>query len=651
MSPSTDTTPVIAEAHKQPAQGQNSSKAGEMASDPADTDCGRCGRKTLYTVFPEDMMTTEGVTVTYLTKEILSGVTIGFAQIPESVAFAFLGHVKPPIALHAAWMVGLICSLFGGRPGMVNGATGASAAIIATFLPVPEEKGGNGEGVELLFPTVMFAGLLMFFVSAANLSRFILLLPAPVMVGFCNGLAIVIGLAQLHPFQDSDHGYKSGAELWWMLLIMIVSMVTMEFLPKIPLKIFKVIPSSLIAILVAVLIEFAAVRPLGSKTDTIGDVSKFTSETAFPVPFFLPSQGYDLNNIMSWKSVRAIAVQGFLLCTVKTIESLMTSEVVESFVKTPSNGDRTVLAMGFGNVISGFFGGMGGNAMIGLSTINVLNGGRGRLAPCCAALVVMVAVMGAYPALNFIPVAALSGIMLVVVLHTFKWFSLGMLAAALLPKFLREKLNLHRKVPRVEALVVLLVTLLSVFANIAYAVVAGVAVCAISFSWDAGASLKVSQSMSGDIKVYSIDGPMFFASANRLIKIVDPDGDPEKVEIRFGESSLMDYTSVVTLHDLALAYRAVGKSLTFHTLNETSRKIIEKANHLVKAIEYTHVPLEVPDVPSLTDGFRADPLASLGQAKESANQTDMDESGQINQLDMSGAADLEQRPHLDQITL
>jgi len=229
----------------------------------------------------------EGWTVKHVTKEVLLGLTIGFAQIPESVAFAFLAHVKPPIALHAAWMIGLICSIFGGRPAMVNGATGAFAAIISTFLPPPAENGGNGAGIELLFPSVMFAGLLMLLVGSLNLSKFILLLPAPVMIGFCNGLAIVIGAAQLHPFQDPEtHDWKSGAELWWMITITLVSMLVMEFLPKIPLKIFKLIPSSLVAILMAVLIEFAIVRPTGSRTDTIRDVSEFTSETALPIPFF-----------------------------------------------------------------------------------------------------------------------------------------------------------------------------------------------------------------------------------------------------------------------------------------------------------------------------------------------------------------------------
>jgi len=532
----------------------------------------------------------------YVSKEIMLGVTIGFAQIPESVAFAFLANVKPPVALHAAWMVGLFCSLFGGRPGMVNGATGAFAAIIATFLP-------EGKGVETLFPSVMFAGLLMLVVGCAGLSKFILLLPAPVMIGFCNGLAIVIGLAQLHPFQDSDtHEWKTGAELGWMIGIMFASMLTMEYLPKLPLKIFKTIPSSLCAIIVAIVMEFAIARQIGDfkGTNTIGDVSRFSADTAYPCPFFIdaPGRTYDLENlglqeggIVDWFKHGAggkIFVQGVLLCVVGTIESLMTSEVVESFVRTPSDGRRTVIAMGFGNMLSGFCGGMGGNAMIGLSTINVLNGGKGRLAPATTALVVMAASCGAYDILNFIPVAALSGIMMVVVLHTFKWQSL-LMVVNVLPKRVRSLFGHYgeRKIPRVEVLVIALVTLLSIVTNIAYSVLAGTAVCAIAFSWTIVETMQVSTNYKNEsTKVYNIDGPVFFTTANKLIKIFDADNDPESVEVVFGYASVMDFTAVSVLHRIASSYANKNKSITFKGLNISSQCIVEKANNLTRGLKW-----------------------------------------------------------------
>eukprot|EP00405_Crypthecodinium_cohnii_P037160 CAMPEP_0206545646 /NCGR_PEP_ID=MMETSP0325_2-20121206/12258_1 /ASSEMBLY_ACC=CAM_ASM_000347 /TAXON_ID=2866 /ORGANISM="Crypthecodinium cohnii, Strain Seligo" /LENGTH=601 /DNA_ID=CAMNT_0054044667 /DNA_START=36 /DNA_END=1841 /DNA_ORIENTATION=+ len=541
----------------------------------------------------------------FIIREVLLGVTICFAQIPESVAFAFMANVKPPIALHAAWIVGLMCSAFGGRPGMVNGATGAFAAIIGTFIP-EAGTGKNGPGVELLFPSVIFAGLLMFAVSASKLSRFITILPAPVMIGFCNGLAIVIGLAQLHPFKDHENGgWKTGPVMIWMLVICFTSMLIMEFLPKIPLKIFKVIPSSLVAIVCSIVIEFCIVRPTGVKTDVIGDVSEFTSDTAFPIPFFLSTDAvsYELSNIWSWSSFEKIIVQGFLLCAVGTIESLMTSEVVEAFVKTPSDGNRTVAAMGFGNILSGLLGGMGGNAMIGLSTVNCLNGGRGRLGPCVAALCIAACVMGAYPLLNYIPIAALAGIMIIVVVHTFKWFSLGMLLAAILPEGLRQKMGpkFQRKVPRVEVFVIFLVTILSNFpkgTNIAYAVGAGLAVCAINYSWNSSKTLEVQESYGEDgVKYYDVEGPLFFGASNRLFKMMKPETDPDKVDVRFsGTTSIMDYSAMEVLHKITAEYQAKGKTITFHSLCPNSQRLMVKANRLVKNVEYTSRDVEVQDI-------------------------------------------------------
>eukprot|EP00929_Paragymnodinium_shiwhaense_P111605 TRINITY_DN7990_c0_g3_i1.p1 TRINITY_DN7990_c0_g3~~TRINITY_DN7990_c0_g3_i1.p1 ORF type:complete len:618 (+),score=164.36 TRINITY_DN7990_c0_g3_i1:80-1933(+) len=546
----------------------------------------------------------EGVTAEYVTKEVLLGATIGFAQIPESVAFAFLANVKPPIALHAAWMVGACCSLFGGRPGMVNGATGAFAAIIATFLPEPKEQGGNGEGIETLFPSVMLAGVFMFIFAALDFSRFILLLPAPVMVGFCNGLAIVIGLAQLHPFVDADtHEFKQGTELMWMLITTLVSMLVMEYFPKVPFRIFQIIPSSLLSIIAAVVIEFCIVRPSGSRTDTIGDVSEFSSETAYPWPFFIEHPGgatdYDLSILNKSQNMVKILVQGFLLATVGTIESLMTSEVVESYVKTPSDGKRTITAMGVGNLLSGFFGGMGGNAMIGLSTINVLNGGKGRLAPCTTAFIVFAAVAGAYEALNYIPVSALAGIMLVVVMHTFKWFSVGIMVSSVMPRAVRKALSskyysFDRKIPRIEAFTILLVTFVSYAMNIAYAVGAGLALCAIHFAWTSAQKFDVKERMVGEKKVYDVNGPLFFTSANAFIKILKPETDPDTVEVRFGFSNVMDYTAIATMHKLTTAYQAKGKKITFHSLCASSQNLIEEGKTLVQSIEYN--PVEIPDV-------------------------------------------------------
>jgi len=551
----------------------------------------------------------EGITTEYIVREVLLGVTICFAQIPESVAFAFMANIKPPIALHAAWIVGFICSAFGGRPGMVNGATGAFAAIVGTFIP-PAGTGNNGAGVELLFPSVILAGLLMVVVSITKLSRFITLLPSPVMLGFCNGLAIVIGLSQIHPFSDPHtHHWKEGAEMIWMLVICFTSMAVMEFLPKIPLKIFKVIPSSLLAIISAIVLEFAVVRNMGARTATIRDVSEFTLDTAFPIPFFISTDAvsYNLSSILTGDGISKIVIQGIFLCLVGSIESLMTAEVVESFTKEPGDGNRTVLAMGGANILSGFLGGMGGNAMIGLSTVNCLNGGKGRLGPCVTALGIMACVMGAYPLLNFIPVAALAGIMLVVVLHTFKWFTIPMILAAFLPKCLRNKLSLQRKVPRIDALVIIIVTVLCKWpagTNIAVAVGVGVAICSMSYAWNSADTFEVIVSEEDGMKTYFIHGPFFFTSANRFLKILNPDNDPDQVEVVFSEAtSLFDYSAMQAMNKISSEYKAKGKQILFKSLCPKSTKLLMKAQHLMAETEYTERAMEVTDLKGVEYGL------------------------------------------------
>ena len=457
-------------------------------------------------------------------------------------------------------MIGLVCSVFGGRPGMVNGATGAFAAIVATFLDEPTTPGGNGNGVELLFPSVIVAGFLMLGVWALKLDRFMSMLPLPVMIGFCNGLAIVIGAAQLHPFQaplcvdganaTSAHGsgrrlaagactstgWKQGAELWFMILIMFSAMGIMEFLPKVPKPVVHhektedheatplwkkclaypamfvlELPSSMISIIVSIALEFAVIRPAGYHTATIGDVNEFTARDAFPRPFFMEAE-YDLSILGTGDAWGRIMYQGLLLCAVGCIESLMTAEVVSDFTKTGHHSGLVVAAMGAGNILSGFLGGMGGNAMIGLSTIACLNGGKGRIAPVATAAGIFICVSAAYTVLNFIPMAALAGIMIVVVLHTFKWFSLPMLLAATLPEKARESasenaglkatekvlccgnngaFSLKRKVIRSDVIIMVVTTVLVYFTNIVVAVGGGLALSCMAYAWSSAKQIQI----------------------------------------------------------------------------------------------------------------------------------------------------------------
>ena len=603
----------------------------------------------------------------FLLRELLLGVVVCMAQIPESIAFAYLARVRPPVALHSAWIVGLVCALGGGRPGMINGATGAFAAIIATFLKEPEVEGGNGAGIETLFPSVIGAGLLMMVVCYFRLDRFVALLPLPVMIGFCNGLAVVIGRAQLHPFYApkcdgssssagggeaarrslstgacTASGYKEGAELGWMVLIMLTAMAVMELLPKIPTPkasdirtkpavvrpfawlwlTLLAIPSSLLAIVAAIVIEFCLVRPMGYHTNTIGDLEGLTAEDALPRPFFVDAR-YDFDALQASGAWGRVMLQAVLLCAVGCIESLMTAEVVSGFVKTPHHPGLVVGAMGLGNILSGLMGGMGGNAMIGLSTIACLNGGRGRVAPLATSLGVLLCVSVAYRVLNFIPMAALAGVMLVVVLHTFKWLSLPMLAAAVLGQRARDvcsrgpfcgamrcgptcALSLQHKVIRSDVLVMLVVTLLVVVTNIVVAVAVGVGLSAIAFAWESAGQLRITACTiaappapsSTDkpaeprtTKRYEVEGPLFFAATHRFPDYFAPETDPPDVVVTFGSGVLFDYTIMDALVALTAAYRAEGKRIKFQALHRRSARMLRKASALTKHVEYAEAPL------------------------------------------------------------
>jgi len=310
---------------------------------------------------------------------------------------------------------------------------------------------------------------------------------------------------------------------------------------------------------------------------TIKDVSEFTAETRFPIPFFVDykSISYDLKATQNGDALLKIFIQGILLTLVGSIESLLTSEVVESYTKTPGDGQRTLLAMGAGNILSGFFGGMGGNAMIGLSTVNCLNGGTGRLAPITTALVVLICTMGAYDVLNFIPVAALAGIMLVVVLHTFKWFSIKLLLTAVLPQFILDKMNLKKRVPRYEVLVIVAVTVLAKFpdgTNVAYAVFVGAAISAWGYAWASGNAFDIREEYletGQKKKIVSVDGPLFFTYANRLSKILKPETDPAQVEVRLSSSltSAMDFTGIHVLGQAADGYKKENKTFIVRALD------------------------------------------------------------------------------------
>jgi MFS superfamily sulfate permease-like transporter len=386
-----------------------------------------------------------------------------------------------------------------------------------------------------------------------------------------------------------------------MIFLLIVAMCIMKFVPKIPkpskiaqkpiwVRPFAVLilivletPSPLLSVGSAAVLEFCLIRPLGYRTNTVGDQQRFTASDAYPRPFFWggsdPNYDYDLSAIATWASVGTIVRQGVLLTAVGCIEGLMTADVVKGFVKTPHHEGLVVGAIGFSNVLAGMFGGIGGGAMIGLSTIACLNDGRGRITPLCSALGILITVCAAYPVLNFIPMAALAGIMVVVVLHTFKWLSVPLLFAALMPERTRRVattgyFSWERKVVRSDVVVMLTTTLLVAFTNIVVGVGVGLAVSCAAYAWDSATELSVryhfepDKRTGGKIKVYEVRGPLFFGAARDFLGCFTPAADPDKVVVLLLDGRLHDYTAMDALVVLSGEYRRRGKTIEFRQLHE-----------------------------------------------------------------------------------
>jgi len=515
--------------------------------------------------------------------EVLLGITICCAQIPESVAFSFLCNVSPNIGIHSSWIVGLVTAATCGRPGIVNGFTGALAAIYATVIPKPTGDAVTGEGIEQVLLSVILAGLLMMLGGYLRLARFISLVPGSVMIGFCNGLALVIGMSQLHPFHHDDH-WVTGSELVCMLVHVFLSIVVMEGLPRIPHKFFKAVPSSLVAIITSIVVEFSIMRPLGGRTETIGDVAPFTMDSAFPMPFFVDPQ-FDMGKLELSMEVIVDAVWlAVMLSLISGLETLMTVKVCDELVQldtTRPQQNQQIISMGIAKVVSGFMGGLGGHALIGESIIASLGGGGiSSIAPTVAAVGVMLAVMGAYPVLNYFPLAALVGIMFVVVVHTFHWDSIKMIAACFLPQHFREKYNLKCKVKRADVAVMVFVTLLTVFTNLLFAVLAGVFFAALVHAWEVGHRISCEEQLSedGTKKTYTFRGDLFFASTEQFQSHFDFANDPKFITAHLLESRVFDYSAIETLDSIHNRYSRLGKTFEVEGLCDASTRMIRKAS-------------------------------------------------------------------------
>lgn len=511
-------------------------------------------------------------------KDILSGLTVALALVPEAIAFAFCAGVHPLIGLYSAFFIGMISAIVGGRPGMISGATGAMAVVVVHLV--------SEHGVSYLFPAVILCGIFQVGIGLLRLGKLIRIVPHPVMLGFVNGLAIVIGLAQFSSFQTlSEDGqnlqYMTGSALWLMLAIVAITMGIIWGLPKLT----KAIPSSLAAILVA---TFGCIginwwltsnggQPLLAnvgdmlRTQTLASgkpISEATIAGGLPQLFFLNPEYFGKIPSLSWETFKIIAPYSAILCGVGLIESLMTLTLIDEITETRGAGNRECIGQGTANIVCGLFGGMGGCAMIGQSLINVNSGGRGRLSGIVAAASLLIFVLFLTPLIVQIPMAALVGVMFMVVIGTFEWASLKM----------------FRRMPLADVLVMVLVAGYTVFMHdLASAVILGVIVSALAFAWKhathMGADIKFNEHGS---KIYQLHGPLFFASATSFKDLFDTSTDPDDVVIDFYYTRVYDQSGLEAINNLAERYQKDGKRLHLTHLSPECRNLLDKAGDLVE---------------------------------------------------------------------
>jgi SulP family sulfate permease len=483
--------------------------------------------------------------------EILSGLTVAIALVPEAIAFAFVAGVPPLSGLYAAFFVGLITAVFGGRPGMISGATGALAVVLVHVV----QKGNalDGLGVEYLFATVVLAGVFQIVIGALKLGRFIRLVPHPVMMGFVNGLAIVIFLSQISMFKERVNGvagdWLSGTPLLIMGGLVLLTMVIIQFLPKLT----KAVPSSLAAIIIVSGIAFAGVN-----TQVVGDLA--TVKGDFPLPH-LPSIP------LTWATFALIAPYALIVALVGLIESLMTLQLIDEITETRGKGNRECIVQGIANVVTGFFKGMGGCAMIGQSLINIKSGGRGRLSGIVAALALLSFILVGSGLIDQIPIAALVGVMFMVVIGTFEWATF----------------QTFGRIPKSEIIVVLVVTGVTVWKDLAIAVIAGVIVSALVFAWKSAQHVRLRPEKLPDGSIlYHLQGLLYFGSVREFSERLAPSNAPDLVIVDFLEARVCDYSSIEVINSLAERYKAAGKQIKLRHLSPECAKMLKDAEHLVE---------------------------------------------------------------------
>ncbi len=538
-----------------------------------------------------------------LKNEILSGLTVSLALVPEAIAFAFVAGVDPTVGLYAAFIMGFVTSIFGGRPGMISGATGAMAVVMTGFIVV--------YGIEYMLAAVVLCGILQILSGIFKLGKMVRLLPHPVTLGFVNGLAIVIGLAQFEQFKENHRlmfdlelesfyvvGDWMSSSTFMMTAILIgITMLIINYLPKLT----KAVPGTLVAIVaVTLLVNFTPIQAV-TVNDFVEDQKEVAADKAYKTELFNEQLGdLKVSEIESAGAALAVAeyevpeseserVAGMFripsipwtfesftiilglaltLSAVGLIESLMTLTLIDELTSTRGNGNRECIGQGAANIVCGFFGAMGGCAMIGQSMINIRSGGRGRASGIFAScfLLCFIIFPPLWKCIGMIPVAALIGVMFVVVIATFEWTSL----------------RLWNKIPKSDFLVIVLVSGMTVAFDLAIAVVAGVVVSALVFAWQKSTHISTEIDDDGDIKIYILHGPLFFGAVTSFKELFDPDNDPDSVVVEFQNCKVYDHSALEAINAVAQQYRSRGKQMTIRHLNQECKQLLRKADALVE---------------------------------------------------------------------
>ncbi|MBI9106881.1 MAG: SulP family inorganic anion transporter [Spirochaetales bacterium] len=493
--------------------------------------------------------------------DLLSGLTVALALVPEAIAFAFVCHISPMIGLYAAFIMGLVTSIIGGRPGMISGATGAVAVVLAALVV--------SHGVEYLFAAVVIMGILQLLAGLLKLGKFVRFIPHPVMLGFVNGLAIVIFIAQLGQFKNGagkNAAWMSGPELYLMIALVLLTMAIIAFLPRLT----KAVPASLVAIVVTTALAFVLRRADIVHLRTVIDFVKMLDPTITSLKGGLPS--FHIPQVpLNLETLKIIFPYAALAASVGLIESLLTLTLVDELTETRGHGNRECLGQGAANLICGFFGAMGGCAMIGQSMINIKSGGRGRLSGVAAAIALLAFVMLGSGFIEVIPVASLVGVMFIVVISTFEWTSF----------------RNFKKIPKSDAFIIILVSVITVVEDLAIAVLIGVIVSALVFAWKKGSQIEIhSETNQEGSKVYHLRGQLFFGSAKNFADLFHPADDPDDVIIDFHYSRVHDHSGIEAINALAERYCKLGKTLHLIDLSPECALLLDTAGDMVDVKVY-----------------------------------------------------------------